>query len=86
MIRKGYLTGSRFEERGCYARDVRDGDMLFTSGCAGFDCEKDTIADDIVKQTHQASRNINRGLAELGAIFGEVVRIVIYFADRAHYE
>ena len=86
MTRKRYFTGSRFEERGGYARGVRDGDMVFMSGCVGFDYEKDTIADDIVEQTHQAFRNINRGLAELGATFEDVVRIVIYIADRAYYE
>ena len=86
MTRKRYFTGSRFEERGGYARGVRDGDMVFMSGCVGFDYEKDTIADDIVEQTHQAFRNINRGLAELRATFGYVVRIVIDIADCAHYE
>ena len=86
MTRKRYFTGSRFEERGGYARGVRDGDMVFMSGCVGFDYEKDTIADDIVEQTHQAFRNINRGLAELWATFEDVVRIVIYIADRAYYE
>ena len=86
MTRKRYFTGSRFEERGGYARGLRDGDMVFMSGCVGFNYEKDTIADDIVEQTHQAFRNINRGLAELGATFGDVVRIVIYIADRAYYE
>ena len=86
MTRKRYFTGSRFEERGGYARGVRDGDMVFMSGCVGFDYEKDTIADDIIEQTHQAFRNINRGLAELGATFEDVVRIVSYIADRTYYE
>ena len=86
MTRKRYCTGWRFEEQGGYARGVRDGVMVFMSGCVGFDYEKDTIADDIVEQTHQAFRNINRGLAELGATFEDVVRIVIYIADRANYE
>ena len=86
MTRKRYFTGSRFEERGGYARGVRDGDMVFMSGCVGFDYEKDTTADDIVEQTHQVFRNINRGLAELGATFGYFVRIVIDIANRAFYE
>lgn len=86
MARERFFTGSRFEERGGYARGVRDGDMVFMSGCVGFDYEKDTISDDIVEQTHQAFRNINRGLDELGASFADVVRIVIYIADRAYYE
>ena len=36
MTRKRYFTGSRFEERGGYARGLRDGDMVFMSGCVGF--------------------------------------------------
>ena len=86
MARELFFTGSRFEERGGYARGVRDGDMVFMSGCVGFDYVNDTISDDVVEQTHQAFRNINWGLKELGAFFDDVVRIVIYIADRAYYE
>ena len=86
MARERFFTGSRFEERGGYARGVRDGDMVFLSGCVGFDYVNDTISDDVVEQTHQAFRNINWGLKELGASFDDVVRIVIYIADRAYYE
>lgn len=86
MAREQFFTGSPFEERGGYARGVRDGDMVFMSGCVGFDYVTDTISDDVVEQTHQAFRNINWGLKELGSSFADVVRIVIYIADRAYYE
>lgn len=86
MARERFFTGSRFEERGGYARGVRDGDMVFMSGCVGFDYEKDTISDDVKAQTHQAFSNINWGLRELNATFADVVRIVIYIADRSYYE
>ena len=86
MARERYFTGSRFEERGGYARGVRDGDMVFMSGCVGFDYLKDTIAENVVEQTHQAFRNVKNGLAALGSTFADVVRIVIYIADRAYYE
>jgi enamine deaminase RidA (YjgF/YER057c/UK114 family) len=86
MARERFFTGSRFEERGGYARGVRDDDMVFMSGCVGFDYVNDTISDDVVKQTHQAFRNINWGLKELHASFDDVVRIVIYIADRSYYE
>ena len=86
MTRKHFFTGSRFEERGGYARGVRDGDMVFLSGCVGFDYVADTISDDVVEQTHQAFRNINWALDELDSSFKDVVRIVIYIADRAYYE
>ena len=86
MARERFFTGSRFEERGGYARGVRDGDMVFLSGCVGFDYVNHTISDDIVEQTHQAFRNINWALEELNASFADVVRVVIYIADRAYYE
>ncbi len=86
MARQRFFTGSRFEERGGYARGVRDGDMVFMSGCVGFDYEKDTISDDIGEQIHQAFRNVNSGLRELGSSFDDVVRIVIYIAERSYYE
>jgi enamine deaminase RidA (YjgF/YER057c/UK114 family) len=86
MARAHFFTGSRFEERGGYARGVRDGDMVFMSGCVGFDYVNDKISNDVVEQTHQAFRNINWGLKELGASFDDVVRIVIYIADRSYYE
>ena len=86
MARKRYFTGSRFEERGGYARGVRDSNLFFMSGCVGFDYEQDTIAGDIVEQTHQTFRNINRGLEELAPNFKDVVLILIYIADRAFYE
>ena len=86
MARKRYFTGSRCEERGGYARGVRDSNLVFMSGCVGFDYEQDTIAGDIVEQTHQTFRNINRGLEELAPNFKDVVLILIYIADRAFYE
>ena len=86
MARERFFTGSRYEERGGYARGVRDDDMVFMSGCVGFDYVNDTISNDIVQQTHQAFRNINWGLKELHASFDDVVRIVIYIADRSYYE
>ena len=86
MARKRFFTGSRFEERGNYARGVRDGDMVFVSGCVGFDYVNHTISDDVVEQTHQAFRNIHWALEELDATFQDVVRIVVYAADRACYE
>lgn len=86
MARERFFTGSRFEERGNYARGVRDGDMVFVSGCVGFDYVNHTISDDVVEQTHQAFRNIHWALEELNSTFRDVVRIVVYAADRAYYE
>ncbi len=86
MARERYFTGSRFEERGGYARGVRDGEMVFMSGCVGFDYQKDTIADDMVEQTRQAFRNVKNGLDAIGSSFADVVRFVIHIPNRAYYE
>ena len=86
MTRDRFSTGSRFEERGGYSRGVRDGDTVYLSGCTGFDYVNHTISDDVVEQTHQTFRNIKWALAELNASFDDVVRVVIYAADRAYYE
>lgn len=84
--RRRYFTGSRFEERGGYARGVRAGDMVFLSGCTGFDYQTGQIDEDVVAQTHKAFENINRALCELDAVFEDAVRVVIYISDRAYYE
>ena len=85
MARERYFTGSRFEERGGYARGVRDGEMVFMSGCVRFDYLKDTIAECGGANASSISQCEN-GLDALGSSFADVVRIVIYIADRAYYE
>lgn len=86
MDKSRFFTGSRFEERGGYARGVRAGDMVFLSGCTGFDYVTGEISDDVVEQTHKAFENIQWALRELGASFEDAVRVVIYIAERAYYE
>jgi enamine deaminase RidA (YjgF/YER057c/UK114 family) len=86
MTRKLISTGSRFEEAAGYSRAVVDGEWVFVSGCTGFDYKAGTISDDVVEQTEQTFRNIEWALKEGGASLADVVRAVIYVADRADLE
>ena len=86
MARRHFFTGSAFEERGGYSRGVRDGDMVFLSGCTGFDYVAGTISDDVVEQTHQVFRNINWALDELGASFADAVKVQVFVAEASYYE
>lgn len=86
MTRKLISSGSRFEELAGYSRAVVDGEWVFVSGCTGFDYKAGTISDDVVEQTEQTFRNIEWALKEGGATLADVVRAVIYVADRADFE
>jgi enamine deaminase RidA (YjgF/YER057c/UK114 family) len=86
MTRKLISSGSRFEEAGGYSRAVVDGEWVFVSGCTGFDYKAGTIAADVVEQAEQTFRNIEWALKEGGATLADVVRTVIYVADRADFE
>lgn len=79
-----YFARSRFEEAGGFAWGLRDGDMVFMSGCVGFDYVKHTISEDIVEQSHQNFRNIYKGLEGFGVSFKAVVRIIIDSIDRTY--
>lgn len=76
MTRRLISSGSTFEAEIGYSRAVVDGEWVFVSGCTGFDYATMTIADDLVAQTEQCLRNIGAALAEAGATFADVVRVV----------
>ena len=86
MTRRRISSGSQFEERVGYSRAVVDGEWIFVSGTTGFDYAAETIAEDVVAQTHQAVRNIEAALAEAGATLNDVVRSRIICQTRADFE
>lgn len=86
MPRQRISSGSSFEERAGYSRAVADGDWVFVSGTTGFDYAAGTIAGDVVEQTRQCFRNIERALAEAGSGPGDAVRIRVYLAERADFD
>jgi enamine deaminase RidA (YjgF/YER057c/UK114 family) len=81
-VRQLISSGSSFEREIGYSRAVVDGDWVFVSGTTGFDYERMTISDDVVKQAEQCLRNIERALKEAGSGFADVVR-VRYILPRA---
>ncbi len=83
-------SGSAFEKLAGYSRAVlvRDaaGDTVYVSGTTGFDYAAMTIADDVVAQTEQCFANIAHALAQADASLADVVRVVIYLAERADFQ
>ena len=78
-------SGSSFESDIGYSRAVVAGDWVFVSGTTGFDYATMTIADEVVAQARQALANIGNALAEVGAGFGDVVRVRYILPDRADF-
>lgn len=76
MARQLISSGSTFEEEIGYSRAVVDGDWIFMSGTTGFDYETMTISDRIEEQAEQCLQNIGAALAEAGASFADVVRVL----------
>jgi enamine deaminase RidA (YjgF/YER057c/UK114 family) len=75
MKRSLISSGSKFEAEMGYSRAVAQGDWVFVSGTTGFDYATMTISDNIVEQTEQCFRNIEKALAEAGAALSDVVRV-----------
>ena len=76
MTRRLISSGSTFEQEIGYSRAVVEGDWIFVSGTTGFDYSTMTIADDVVEQTEQCLRNIQRALAQADASLADVVRVL----------
>ena len=83
-MRRTISSGSRLEADYAYSRAVVDGDWVFVAGTTGMDYDTGTIADDVVEQTEQAFRNIERVLAEAGASLDDTARVQYTVTDAAH--
>jgi enamine deaminase RidA (YjgF/YER057c/UK114 family) len=86
MERKLISSGSIFEETVSFSRAVVVGDMVFVSGCTGYDYATAIISDDIVEQTEQAFKNIETALAKAGASLKDVVRVQYILKDTDEFE
>ena len=86
MARQLFSTGSRFEEIASYSRAVVDGEWIFVSGCTGYDYPADTVCDDIVEQTHQTFRNIEKALGRAGGSLAGVVRTRVIISEQRYCE
>jgi len=81
MSRKLISSGGEWEEIVGYSHAVLDGDFVFVSGTTGFDYVKRTVSPDVVEQTEQTFRNIEKALAEAGSSLADTVRVVVYLVS-----
>lgn len=86
MTRRAITSGSPFEAKVGYARAVVSGDFVFVAGTVGRDPETNLLPDAVTDQCRNALAIIAAALAEAGAGFADVVRVVYYLPDRADFE
>ena len=86
MTRRLISSGSTFEADIGYSRAVVDGEWVFVSGTTGFDYTKMEIPEGIVAQAEQCLRNIGDALAQAGASFADVVRVVYVVPQAGEFE
>ncbi|KAI5463784.1 Endoribonuclease L-PSP/chorismate mutase-like protein [Mariannaea sp. PMI_226] len=82
MTRQNISGGSAFEAQIGYSRAVVNGDWVFVSGTTGYDYKTGVISDDVVEQTDQTLKNIDRALKSAGSSMAEVVRVRYILPDR----
>ena len=85
MSRRLISSGSSFEAEIGYSRAVVDGDWVFVSGTTGFDYRTMTVSSDVVLQCEQALRNVEAALAEAGASFADIVRVIYILPRREDF-
>jgi enamine deaminase RidA (YjgF/YER057c/UK114 family) len=86
MTRKLISTGSPFEKNLSFSRAVVVDNMVFVSGCTGYDYSTMVLSDDIVEQTDQTFKNIAFALQEAGASFKDLVRVNYFVPDPIEFE
>ena len=79
-------TSSPYEKIASFSRAVVQGNWVFASGCTGYDPDTDSISEDPAEQAYQAFKLINWLLDEAGFNLSDVVRIVVYLADRDDFK
>ncbi|MGV3610573.1 MAG: RidA family protein [Fluviicola sp.] len=76
-------TSSRFEREMAFSRAVVVENMVFVSGCTGYDYAADSLPEDVVAQTEQTFQNIIYALKEAGASLQDVVRVTYIIPNPA---
>ncbi len=82
MARRLITGGSKFEDIASFSRAVVDGDMIYLSGTTGHHHETGSFADGAAEQAELAFHHIEAALAEADATLADVLRVVVYLADR----
>ena len=83
MTRRLIKGGSRFEDIASFSRAVVDGDMIYLSGTTGHYHETGRFPDGAAEQTELAFSHVEAALADAGATLSDVLRVVVYLADRS---
>ncbi len=68
-------SGSIFEKEVAFSRAVVVDNMVFVSGCTGYDYKTMQISDDVAQQTDQTFKNIIWALEQAGSSLKDVVRV-----------
>ncbi|RAU18912.1 RidA family protein [Nitrincola tibetensis] len=76
-------TGSKFEEIASYSRVVAVDNLIHVSNTAGRNPDTQEIPEDVIEQTEQVFRNIERALAAVDASLADVVmsRVFIQYPE-----
>ncbi len=86
MKRKLISSGSLFEEKIGYSRAILVGDMIFVSGTTGYNYDTMLISEDIVEQTEQCIKNIEKALQEADASLVDIVRLTYILPNGDEFE
>lgn len=84
--RKLISSGSQFEKEIGYSRAVVAGNMVFVAGTTGYDYEKMVLPENLLDQTEQCFKNIEKALQEAGSSLSQVVRVTYILPDANDFE
>jgi enamine deaminase RidA (YjgF/YER057c/UK114 family) len=84
-MKKLISSGSRFETEVGYSRAVVVDNMVFVSGCTGYDYTAMTINDDVLEQCEQTFKNIEHALTQAGATLQDVMRVTYILPNRVDF-
>ena len=86
MEKKLISSGSTFEENVSFSRAVVVNNMVFVSGCTGYDYKTMQISDNIAVQCNQTFLNIIDALEEAGSSLEDVVRVQYIVPNPKEFE
>ena len=62
------------------------GDWIYLSGQGGFDPETGQLVGDVVAQTNQIFRNVEKLLSEAGASLADIVSCLVHLVDLGDFD
>ncbi len=74
-------TGSKFEEIASYSRVVAVDNWIMVSNTAGRNPDSNEIPEDVIEQTDQVFKNIERALEAVGSCLADVVRSNVFIQN-----